>query len=169
MPTTDSNKMLTNTQYTVIQRSKALCGFGLYGTERADSCACNLRRTRESMANDSIEGNNSSTPTTAPRPKFCCPTTCLNTSTDNTLKLPPMTFGAPKSLITYVNTTVAALIRPYLQDGSVIVKKRRSVPVPIESAASYRRASASDKAVVMIIIACGKVLYTSARMMPGAP
>src|SRR6218665_111595 len=78
-----------------------------------------------SMANDRIDGNSSSMPTTAPRPKFCWPTTCLNTSTDNTLKLPPMTLGAPKSLITYVNTTVAALIAKPLKEGDGRRQRRR--------------------------------------------
>jgi hypothetical protein len=44
----------------------------------------------------------------------------------------------------------------------------RSV-VPIASAASYRRASASDSAVTRIISACGKTAKHSATTMPGAP
>ena len=43
-----------------------------------------------------------------------------------------------------VNTTIAALIRPYLAAGSVMVKNLRAVRVPIESAASYRRPSVSE-------------------------
>ena len=48
----------------------------------------------------------------------------------STLKLPPITFGMPKSLTVYENTTIAALTRPYLAPGSVIVKNLRHVGVP---------------------------------------
>src|SRR5262249_61956822 len=53
-----------------------------------------------------------------------------------------ITLGMPKSVITSVNTTSAALIRPYLAPGRVTVRKTRSLRVPKTSAASYRRASA---------------------------
>jgi len=36
--------------------------------------------------------------TTAPLLKFCWPMTCLKMSSASTLKLPPITFGMPKSL-----------------------------------------------------------------------
>ena len=74
--------------------------------------------------------------TTAPLLKFCWPITCLKMSTASTLKLPPITFGMPKSLTVYENTTIAAETRPYLAPGSVIVKNRRQVRVPSDSAAS---------------------------------
>ena len=48
-------------------------------------------------------------------------------STASTLKLPPITFGMPKSLTVYENTTIAALTRPYFAPGSVIVKNLRHV------------------------------------------
>ena len=81
-------------------------------------------------------GTSSMMPTTAPLAKSCWPMTSLKMSVASTLKLPPITFGMPKSLIAYVNTTIAALMRPYFAPGSVMVKNLRSVRVPIESAAS---------------------------------
>ena len=78
-------------------------------------------------------------------------------STASTLKLPPITLGIPKSLTVYENTTIAALTSPYFAPGSVMVKNRRSVRVPSDSAASYSRPSASSSAVTMIISACGNV------------
>ncbi len=87
----------------------------------------------------------------------------------STLKLPPITLGMPKSVMTSVKVTSAAEIRPYFAPGSVIVKNLRAAVVPIESAASYSRASAAVRAVIRIISACGKVENTSATTMPGAP
>ena len=52
------------------------------------------------------------------------------------LKLPPITLGMPKSVITSVKLTSAADISPYRAPGSVMVKKRRSARVPMASAAS---------------------------------
>ena len=52
------------------------------------------------------------------------------------LKLPPMTLGMPKSVITSVKQTSAAEIRPYFAPGSVMVKNLRRVVVPSASAAS---------------------------------
>ena len=95
--------------------------------------------------------------TTAPLLKFCWPITCLKMSSASTLKLPPMTLGMPKSLTVYENTTIAALTRPYLAPGSVIVKNLRHVGVRSDSAASYRRPSESSNAVKTIISACGNV------------
>ena len=62
-------------------------------------------------------------PTTAPLWKSCWPITSLNTSVASTLKLPPITLGMPKSVITRVKTTNAAQIRPYLAPGSVMVQE----------------------------------------------
>jgi len=42
----------------------------------------------------------------------------------------------PKSVITRVKVTSAALIRPYLAPGSVMVKNLRAALVPSASAAS---------------------------------
>ncbi len=47
-----------------------------------------------------------------------------------------MTLAMPKSVSTRVNTTSAALIRPYLAPGSVTVKNTRSFEAPSASAAS---------------------------------
>ena len=107
--------------------------------------------------------------TTAPLAKSCCPITSLNTSVASTLKLPPITLGMPKSVITSVKVTSAAEISPYLAPGSVMVKNLRAALVPIASAASYRRASDSVRAVTRIISACGKTAKHSATTMPGAP
>ncbi len=74
--------------------------------------------------------------TTAPLLKFCWPITCLKMSTASTLKLPPITFGMPKSLTVYENTTIAALTSPYLAPGSVMVRNLRQVRVRSDSAAS---------------------------------
>jgi len=74
--------------------------------------------------------------TTAPLLKFCWPITCLKISSASTLKFPPMTLGMPKSLTVYENTTIAALISPYFAPGRVMVKNRRRVGVPSDSAAS---------------------------------
>ena len=52
------------------------------------------------------------------------------------LKLPPITFGMPKSVITSVKVTSAAEIRPYFAPGSVMVKNLRRGRVPSASAAS---------------------------------
>ena len=95
--------------------------------------------------------------------------TSLNTSVASTLKLPPMTLGMPKSVMTSVKTTSAAEISPYLAPGSVIVQNLRAALVPIASAASYRRASAAVSAVTRIISACGNSANISAMTMPGAP
>ena len=95
--------------------------------------------------------------------------TSLKTSVASTLKLPPITLGMPKSVMTSVNTTRLALISPYLAPGSVMVKNLRMADVPMASAASYRRASAAVSAVTRIISACGKTAKISASTMPGAP
>ena len=58
---------------------------------------------------------------------------------------------------------------PYFAPGSVIVRNLRRALVPIESAASYRRASDSARPDKRIINACGKALNTMARVMPGKP
>ncbi len=42
----------------------------------------------------------------------------------------------PKSLTVYENTTIAALMSPYLAPGSVMVRNLRQVRVPSDSAAS---------------------------------
>ena len=73
------------------------------------------------------------------------------------MKLPPITFGMPKSLTVYENTTIVALTRPNWAPGSVIVRNLRQRGVRSDSAASYRRPSASSSAVSTIISACGKV------------
>ena len=78
-------------------------------------------------------------------------------STASTLKLPPITLGMPKSLTVYENTTIVALTRPNLAPGSVIVKNLRHIGVRSDSAASYRRPSASSSEVSTIISACGNV------------
>ena len=75
--------------------------------------------------NASSTGTSRIRPTTAPLLKFCWPITCLKMSTASTLKLPPITFGMPKSLTVYENTTIVALTRPYFAPGSVIVKNLR--------------------------------------------
>ena len=49
---------------------------------------------------------------------------------------PPITFGMPKSVITRVKTTKAALIRPYFAPGNVTAKKTRQRLVPSALAAS---------------------------------
>ena len=59
--------------------------------------------------------------------------TSLNTSVASMLKLPPITFGMPKSVITRVKETSAAEIRPYFAPGSVMVKNLRRVEVPSAS------------------------------------
>ena len=79
--------------------SNAPRGRGTNGTERAVRLAVRRRRTTQSMAKAAIEGTSNSRPTTAPMEKLCWPMTCLKTSTASTLKLPPITFGAPKSLM----------------------------------------------------------------------
>ncbi len=114
-------------------------------------------------------GASSTSATTAPLGKSCCPITSLKTSVESTLKLPPITLGMPKSVITSVKLTIAALAMPYLAPGSVMVKNLRAALVPSASAASYRRASASDSAVTRIISTCGKTLNSCDRIMPGAP
>ena len=90
----------------------------------------------QSTMNATSTGTSRTRLTTAPLLKFCWPITCLKMSTASTLKLPPITFGMPKSLTVYENTTIAALTRPYLAPGSVIVKNLRAVRVPSDSAAS---------------------------------
>ena len=62
-----------------------------------------------------------------------------------------------------------ALIEAVLGAGQRDGEKLAGGPVPMASAASYRRASASDSAVTSIISACGNTLKISDRMMPGAP
>ena len=83
-----------------------------------------------------MAGVSSSRPTTAPRWKSCWPMTSLKTSVASMLKLPPITFGMPKSVITSVKQTSAAEISPYFAPGSVMVKNLRRVDVPSASAAS---------------------------------
>jgi hypothetical protein len=56
----------------------------------------------------STAGASSSSATTAPLLKSCWPMTSLKTSVASTLKLPPMTLGMPKSVMTSVKTTSAA-------------------------------------------------------------
>ncbi len=75
-------------------------------------------------------------PTTAPISKFCWPITCLKMSVASTLNLPPMTLAMPKSVMTSVKTTKAALMMPYLAPGSVTVKKMRVFDAPSAFAAS---------------------------------
>ena len=52
--------------------------------------------------------------------------TSLKTSVASTLKLPPITLGMPKSVMTSVKVTSAAEIRPYFAPGSVMVKNLRA-------------------------------------------
>ena len=52
------------------------------------------------------------------------------------LKLPPMTLGMPKSVMTKVKLTKEAEIKPYLAPGNVMVKNFRFALVPRASAAS---------------------------------
>ncbi|MNV98858.1 hypothetical protein D3C71_1941570 [compost metagenome] len=85
------------------------------------------------------------------------------------MKLPPTTLGMPKSVMTRVKVTSAAEMSPYLAPGSVMVKNLRQRLVPSASAASYRRASASVRAVTRIINAWGNTAKHSASTMPGAP
>ena len=98
--------------------------------------AVSLRRTSQSMPKVSTAGVSSKRPTTAPRWKSCWPMTSLNTSVASMLKLPPITFGMPKSVITRVKETSAAEIRPYFAPGRVMVKNLRRVEVPSACAAS---------------------------------
>ena len=149
--------------------SKPRAGFGRYGTARALSIAVCLRCTSQSMPKVSTAGVSSSRPTTAPFWKSCWPMTSLKTSVASMLKLPPITLGMPKSVITSVKLTSAAEIRPYLAPGRVMVKNLRVVVVPSASAASYRRASARVRAETRIISACGKTAKHSAMTMPCAP
>ena len=128
-----------------------------------------LRWTIRSTKKVSSAGASRIKPTTAPLWKSCWPITSLKISVASTLKLPPITFGIPKSVITSVNVTIAALINPYLAPGKVIVKNLREADVPIALAASYKRASASESAVIKIISACGNTLKISEMMIPGAP
>ena len=68
-----------------------------------------------------------------------------------------MTLGIPKSVITRVKTTNAALITPYFAEGRVTVKKVRIDFDRNTFAASYNLASPIDKAVIIISRACGNV------------
>jgi hypothetical protein len=88
------------------------------------------------MAKVSAAGVSSSKATTAPRWKSCWPMTSLKTSVASMLKLPPTTFGMPKSVMTSVKLTSPAEMSPYFAPGSVMVKNLRTVPVPSASAAS---------------------------------
>ena len=169
MPSIARISAQTTTQYADMIASNHGAFFGWYGTARAVSIAVCFLLTQWSTANVSTAGASSSSATTAPLWKSCWPITSLNTSVASTLKLPPMTLGMPKSVMTSVKVTSAAEIRPYLAPGKVMVKNLRAAVVPIESAASYRRASAADSAVTRIISACGKVENASATTMPGAP
>ena len=103
---------LTTMQKASIARSKPRLGFGAYGTARAENCDCCRPCIHQSTMNASSTGNSSTRLTTAPRLKFCWPITCLKMSMASTLKLPPITFGMPKSLTVYENTTIAALTSP---------------------------------------------------------
>lgn len=58
---------------------------GENGTARALSAACWRRAMRRSIKKENTAGSSSISPTTAPRGKFCCPTTCLKASTASTL------------------------------------------------------------------------------------
>ncbi len=57
-------------------------------------------------------------------------------SVASTLKRPPITLAMPKSVITRVKMTKAALNNPYLAPGRVTVKKMRRFEAPSASAAS---------------------------------
>ncbi len=57
--------------------SRSRDGRGSYGTLRAVSSACCLRRIRWSTTKATIAGSSSTRPTTAPMRKFCWPMTCL--------------------------------------------------------------------------------------------
>jgi hypothetical protein len=89
-----------------------------------------------STAKVSTAGASSRMATTAPLAKSCWPMTSLKTSVASTLKLPPITLGIPKSVMTSVKVTSAAEIRPYLAPGSVMVKNLRLALVPMALAAS---------------------------------
>ncbi len=123
-------------QYASIAQSNARDGRGTYGTERAESSACWRFCTHASAAKVTATGRSRMIPTTAPLAKSCWPITSLKMSVASMLKLPPITFGMPKSLIAYVNTTIAALMSPYFAPGTVIVQNLRRVDVPSASAAS---------------------------------
>ena len=146
IPSIASISAATSRQYAVIAASNQRTRFGAYGTARALMPALWRELTMRSTLNVSSAGASSSSATTAPRWKSCCPITSLKTSVASTLKLPPTTFGMPKSVMTRVKATSAAEIRPYLAPGSVMVKNLRAAVVPIASAASYRRASALSRA-----------------------
>ena len=60
-------------------------------------------------------------------------------------------------MITRVKTTKIALIKPYFADGIVIVKNVRIGFDRKTVAASYKRASAIDSAIIIISNAWGKV------------
>ncbi len=90
-------------------------------------------------------------------------------STASTLVLPPITLGTPNSDTAIVNTTMLADTRPYLAPGSVMVMNLRNSLVPIESAASYSRASDSASAAIRIIAACGNDANVIAITMPCMP
>ena len=61
-----------------------------------------------------------------------------------------MTLGIPKSVITKVKTTKAALITPYFAEGRVTVKKVR-IDFDLKTfAASYNLASPIESAVTII-------------------
>ena len=80
-----------------------------------------------------------------------------------------MTLGAPKSVIASVNTTNAALMRPYRQPGRVTVRKILRRLARSATAASYNRESAMDSEAIRMMIACGRVKNTSAITMPIGP
>ena len=73
-------------------------GLGAYGTARAENCAWMRPCMIQSTTNASTTGTSRIRPTTAPLLKLCWPITCLKMSSASTLKLPPITFGMPKSL-----------------------------------------------------------------------
>ena len=136
MPNTAKTKSVTSTQYPVITASNPAEGFGAYGTARAVSIEVCFVCTKRSTTNVSSAGASRKIATTAPFWKSCWPITSLKTSVASTLKLPPITLGMPKSVMTSVKLTIAALAMPYFAPGSVIVKNLRSRLVPSASAAS---------------------------------
>lgn len=74
--------------------------------------------------------------TTAPIDILFCPTTLIYTSVARTLKFPPTTFGAPKSVNESMNAIIKEDIIPYFIFGRVIVKNFLKLLVPSISAAS---------------------------------
>ena len=93
-------------------KSKPRAGLGAYGTARAVSIAVCRRCTMWSTPKVNTAGASSRIATTAPLAKSCWPITSLKTSVASTLKLPPITLGMPKSVMTSVKVTNAAEISP---------------------------------------------------------